>query len=222
MNEKNRIYQLTNEQINSISSDLIEAIILISGKKDKQGILEVLNNYAKDIKENIIPDFGRIITTARSINSKQQSVVLSFEDLDNKISENHQNILKNLENDVAKMSKEFLEFYIQYSKALDEFENKLDEKIKKINFDNFEKQIQNKLDLKIKLFDDKLKELDKMNKDVNSFLSQNNDKIKNSISIFNKLSEDMNSNKFLLMFFSGALAGAGIVGFFWAFSKNFF
>ena len=221
MNE-NRIYQLTNEQINSISSDLIEAIILISGKKDKQGILQVLNNYAKDIKENIIPDFRDIITTARSINSKQQRVVLSFEDLDNKISENHQNILKNVENDVVKMSKEFLEFYTQYSKALDEFENKLDEKIKKINFDNFEKQIQNKLDLKIKLFDDKLNELDKMNKDVNSFLSQNNDKIKNSISIFNKLSENMNSNKFLLMFFSGALAGAGIVGFFWAFSKNFF
>lgn len=46
---------------------------------------------------------------------------------------------------------------------------KLDEKVQKINFDNFEKQIQNKLDLKIKLFDDKLKELDKMNKDVNFF-----------------------------------------------------
>ncbi len=221
MNE-NRIYQLTNEQINSISSDLIEAIILISGKKDKQGILEVLNNYAKDIKENIIPDFRSIITTARSINSKQESVVLSFEDLDNKISENHQNFLNELEDNIIRYNKDFLEFYSCSSKSIKALENKLDEKIKKINFDNFEKQIQNKLDLKIKLFDDKLKELDKMNKDVNSFLSQNNDKIKNSISIFNKLSEDMNSNKFLLMFFSGALAGAGIVGFFWAFSKNFF
>ena len=222
MNEKNRIYQLTNEQINSISSDLIEAIILISGKKDKQGILQVLNNYAKDIKENIIPDFRNIITTARSINSKQERVVLSFENLDNKISENHQNFLNELEDNIIRYNKDFLEFYSCSSKSIKALENKLDEKIKKINFDNFEKQIQNKLDLKIKLFDDKLKELDKMNKDVNSFLSQNNDKIKNSISIFNKLSEDMNSNKFLLMFFSGALAGAGIVGFFWAFSKNFF
>ena len=89
--EAKKIYQLNDEQLNVISSDLIEAIILISGKKDKQGILEVLNNYAKDIKENIIPDFRSIITTARSINYKQKSVVLAFENLDNKVDEKHQN-----------------------------------------------------------------------------------------------------------------------------------
>lgn len=53
MNEKkqHRIYQLTNEQINSISSDLIEAIILMTGTTEKKGILENLDNSNKNLRK---------------------------------------------------------------------------------------------------------------------------------------------------------------------------
>lgn len=49
-NEQNRIYQLTNEQLNIISSDLIEAIVLLSGKKDKSGLLTELNELNNNLE----------------------------------------------------------------------------------------------------------------------------------------------------------------------------
>ena len=51
--ENNRIYQLSNEQLNTISSDLIEAIILISGKKNQKGLLDELRNLSKTLNFDI-------------------------------------------------------------------------------------------------------------------------------------------------------------------------
>ena len=49
MDNNNRIYQLSSDQLNIISSDLIEAIILIAGKQDKTGLLQELSNVNTSI-----------------------------------------------------------------------------------------------------------------------------------------------------------------------------
>ena len=51
--ENHRIYQLSNEQLNTISSDLIEAIILLSGKKNQKGLLDELRNLSKTLNFDI-------------------------------------------------------------------------------------------------------------------------------------------------------------------------
>lgn len=51
--ENNKIYQLSNEQLNVISADLLEAIVLLSGKKDKTGLLNELNEMNDNLEVHL-------------------------------------------------------------------------------------------------------------------------------------------------------------------------
>ncbi len=51
--ENHRIYQLSNEQLNTISSDLIEAIVLLAGKKNQKGLLDEIRNLSKSLNFDI-------------------------------------------------------------------------------------------------------------------------------------------------------------------------
>lgn len=68
----NRIYQLSNEQLNVISADLLEAIVLISGKKDKTGLLDELNEINGNLidylsqNKNIIDDLESLFAKVKA------------------------------------------------------------------------------------------------------------------------------------------------------------
>lgn len=72
MGNENRIYQLSNDQLNVISSDLIEAIILISGTKDKNGLLDELNEINGNLvdylskNKNIINDLESLFVKVKA------------------------------------------------------------------------------------------------------------------------------------------------------------
>lgn len=89
----NRIYQLTNEQLNVISADLLEAIVLISGKKDETGLLDELN----DINENLVDYLSKNKNIVQDLDSLFQKVKAD-EKLKVKIKEIEINQLK--ENDL--------------------------------------------------------------------------------------------------------------------------
>lgn len=76
----NRIYQLSNEQLNVISADLIEAIVLISGKKDKTGLLDELAYFHQEL-ETFLKNYSVIndnndYVTSQLLNAKKELEVI--------------------------------------------------------------------------------------------------------------------------------------------------
>ena len=73
MENNNKIYQLSSEQINNISGDLIEAIVLIAGKKNQKGLLDEIRNLSKSLNFDI--------ETAYNVQSELKEVIEKLDEI---------------------------------------------------------------------------------------------------------------------------------------------
>ncbi|MFY4858896.1 hypothetical protein ACOTVL_10650 [Aliarcobacter butzleri] len=159
MGNENRIYQLSNDQLNVISSDLIEAIILISGTKDKNGLLDELNNINGNLvdyltqNKNIIDDLSVLFDKVKAddklklkikeieINQiRENDLILKIDEL-KKASDSYSKINNNISVELLKNSDEIKNKAVAFVRLLNRKESEV---IKKDL--NLKKDLEDKID----------------------------------------------------------------------------
>ncbi|MGJ0353702.1 hypothetical protein NG783_10440 [Aliarcobacter cryaerophilus] len=126
MENNNRIYQLSNEQLNTISSDLIEAIILLSGKKNQKGLLDEIRNLSKTLNFDI--------ETAYNVQSELKEVIEKLDEI-YKFSEQEnfrfEAYKQKKDEDFNRFNKKVEDDFIENSKNLTKLNNSIAEKYSK-------------------------------------------------------------------------------------------
>ena len=140
MENNNRIYQLSNEQLNTISSDLIEAIVLLSGKKNQKGLLDEIRNLSKTLNFDINSlyteksELKEVIEKLDEIFKFAEQENFRFEAYKQKKDEDFNRFNKKVEDDFIENSKNLTKLNNsiaeKYSKTVNELNN-IDTSLKK-------------------------------------------------------------------------------------------